>query len=265
MSKFECQGCLIKHRFEGKLEPRHCLYEGGITNWREIKESDRPDRSDGSDLSDEKRLPKLTVDMFDHPDCPDWVFALTVNQDGSVFGWEKRPCIWEISTPTAHWSANAGKESKFVKLPVVCDPRNWRNSLIERSPKLSDWCQPGKWVWHEQNGFGRVVEIIQEARGPMPKVEFQSGCGPQRDSELKPARVRPWTFEEAPEYIKIRIQKGYEKCFIFDRDNPRQRCISLERPSYGGYGWYDAELQGSLSAHWEQLDGSPCGVLEVIE
>lgn len=39
------------------------------------------------------KLPKLTVDVFNRPDCPPWVKWATVDNEGHVWGFASKPCL----------------------------------------------------------------------------------------------------------------------------------------------------------------------------
>lgn len=192
-------------------------------------------------LENIEQLPKLTAEVFDHPDCPAWATAAVVSSCG-----------------TGYW-VDGDFETGHKEIPGQFDFSNWKNSQINRPAKLPEWCKVGEWVWNSRNGFGKIVEIVQEARGAMPKVEFQGGCGPQRVSELKPARVRPWTFEEAPKAVKVII--GGVKQMIY-------LCSEVSGgPSCNYYAMNDRDL---LNCEWlaknaTQLNGKPCGTLEVVK
>lgn len=76
-----------------------------------------------------KELPKLTVEVFDHPDCPAWANYASVNKNGRVVFYED-------------------KKSPGAKADIgFFDASDWKNSLIERPKKqeqLPVWCKVGE-------------------------------------------------------------------------------------------------------------------------
>lgn len=82
----------------------------------------------------------------------------------------------------------------------------------------------------------------------MKPVDFKEGN--------KPARVRPWTFGEAPLMLKV-----------LDKQNKQEAVLSLCPDGYYRVGAFSSGRDNfqKIMRKYEQLDGSPCGVLEVVE
>lgn len=99
-------------------------------------------------------LPKLTVDVFSLPDCPEWAEWAAVDMNGTACYYDARPY------PTGTFFYNSHARSQLVEGDF--DASDWQNSLIERSNKatLPDWCKEGAWVYDKQNkDFVQVATV----------------------------------------------------------------------------------------------------------
>lgn len=65
---------------------------------------------------------KLTVDVFDREDCPEWAEYVAVDEDGTAYFFEREPSIVNDV-----WGAG----SRFKAIPVFATS-DWKNSLIKR-------------------------------------------------------------------------------------------------------------------------------------
>lgn len=86
-------------------------------------------------------LPKLTVDVFASPQCPDWAKYAAVDADGVAWYYGHKPvlgkCRW--GTP-GHTEVHAIYDScKYARF----DATDWEHSLIERPAVVPDWFKPG--------------------------------------------------------------------------------------------------------------------------
>lgn len=66
-------------------------------------------------------LPKLTADVFNHPDCPGWAKWAAVDKSGECYVYSGVP----IPEDDGWWLSYSGYVGDY-------DPSDWRNSLIER-------------------------------------------------------------------------------------------------------------------------------------
>ena len=84
-------------------------------------------------VTDCNQLPKLTVEVFNHPECPKWARYAAVDESGNAYWYASLPkneiyalthqCVWH-------------NESKnFEMIPGKFDASDWKNSLIERPSK----------------------------------------------------------------------------------------------------------------------------------
>lgn len=196
-------------------------------------------------------FPKLTVAIFDRPDCPDWCDAAVVSSCGIAY--------WiEGDFETAH-----------QEIPGQFDASDWRNSLIKRPEKqLPDWCKVGAWVY-DQNGdyFCKIIEIFGDRKSftaTRPGKNYTIGSGDLNYGfdKWKPARLRPWTFEEAPVDLKVHRIGNRERIDVLELSLDFCREEPLLVFSYAEKKYFSFS---DILTIWELLDGSPCGVLEVVE
>lgn len=120
MRKFECNAC---------SKVRKCIFYSELNeiagtcpvansygaDWREVEET----------VTNCNQLPKLTIEVFDRPECPEWAKYASVNKNGRV--------IFYVDKNSLGTKADIG----------FFDASDWENSLIERpkNVKLPDWCK----------------------------------------------------------------------------------------------------------------------------
>lgn len=147
---------------------------------------------------------------------------------------------------------------------------NWvakkEKPIPDKKPEVPDWCKVGAWVYDQQyDQFGKITEVHKDTG----KIEYRF-IHPARGSvcdcfggaiEYKNAiraRLRPWTFEEAPESVKTAENSEYRECCW------HLNGIVKGEPSFFCFG--DKFIPASkMAEEMVQLDGSPCGILEVAK
>lgn len=263
MKEFECVGgvggwhcAVLPHcrvlASERALAPEYCMYNGRKCKFREVVEP---------------QLPKLTAAVFEREDCPEWAQWAAVNSFGIAYYHEVAPYL--VDEYDNCW---ANLESvRASAIPGVWDAFDWKNSLIERPARtLPGWCQEGAWVWctHLRNGFARITQISPggfisyEWAKPIPfsavGVETGGGFWAKDILEfLKPSRLRTWTLEEAPVFLKLRYKGKVAIARLFRCEREWRYIVDID----GGDGVYLTLTD--IAEHGIQLDGQPCGVLEV--
>lgn len=230
MKKFECNACGIRictaEYQSGSGIPFKCTTEsGGKAIWREIKE-----------------LPKLTTEVFDRPDCPEWAKYAAVDKDGRGFYYHNKPrkndYNWGLSDVVG------------CKLIDNFDPSHWQNSLIERPAKthLPDWCKVGEWVYQRLNKKYIQIGNLDMAHLAMLEADIKNGATVQ-------ACKRPFNDKE----MKALVGKVIE-------DEDEVNLVSCFHKDTGkietDYESYDAE---SLKNSTFTIDGKPCYKLEHLE
>lgn len=74
------------------------------------------------------KLPKLTVDIFNHPDCPGWAKWAAVDECGDAYVYDTKPV-----KQSEDWHTDEGGD--FIG---EYDPADWQSSLIERPTAESE-------------------------------------------------------------------------------------------------------------------------------
>lgn len=139
MRKFECKGCenhCVTTMKTIECSPSFCLYDTIKVNWYEVMDSAENTQT----TVDSKQLPKLTVEVFDRPDCPGWAEYAVVNYKGRLSFFSDKPKF--EGEDYGCWSCSYAK-SKHID-NTNFDASDWQNSLIERPKKqeqLPDWCK----------------------------------------------------------------------------------------------------------------------------
>lgn len=181
-----------------------------------------------------------------------------------------------------HHAVESESQPKYCLMTGVAVRYDWREVTSDTPPKLTveeldsaktgvdlaegkgwtgyhlpDWCKVGAWCRTERTGYFTITEIEGGSCicGKSPNGEGQTVL----NEKISEARLRPWTKEEAPEILKVRRikEKDYFDVLTIDVDNGHEYAFeyfSQARQERFGFTWA-AEVM-------EQLDGSPCGVLE---
>lgn len=243
MKRWKCQviECVEDCVVEARIIPVNCPFGSGVVSWKKVEEpAPKP-------LS-EAILPKLTVEVFDRDDCPEWAKYAIVAPSGKAYYTSTIP---SYDTNKKAWGIFDGDASA---IPGKFNASDWQNSLIERpEKKLPDWVKVGAWVWCADCRAERKIEKIN---GNRITVRFSAPDATSYTgdiSEFKPARVRPWTFEEAPLQVKT---KDDVLTLYFTISDTWEYKASKRIP-----GAYSLEEVTELT----QADGSPCGVAEVAK
>lgn len=76
--------------------------------------------------------PKLTVEVFDRPNCPEWAQWAAIDEDENVYWYSEKPHKGLRSwIPSCPWT-----EARYRRiLNEVFDASDWKNNLIERPAK----------------------------------------------------------------------------------------------------------------------------------
>lgn len=174
------------------------------------------------------------------------------------------PCVIEWGDyPAPQYcpdSGNAADWREAVELPALPMP------TVKDSLTVPEWCKVGAWVYSAalRTEFARItgpgktsetlLAVTAEGLECLVLVDEQAiSCGATR-----PARVRPWTFEEAPESVKTAESSEYRECCW------HLNGIAKGEPSF--FCWRDNFISASkMAEEMVQIDGSPCGVLEIAE
>lgn len=92
----------------------------------EGKPEKKPSCEECANYKSKEELPKLTQEVFERPDCPEWAKWAAVDKSGAAFWYSERPKIaWPFHYSWAHGHNYMSLKGKF-------DATDWKNSLIER-------------------------------------------------------------------------------------------------------------------------------------
>lgn len=204
-------------------------------------------------------LPKLTVEVFDRPDCPKWAKYVAVDANGYGYWYEENPGL--LYTGIGHGS----------KVRLIGRFDSCVNSFIDRPEKktLPDWCKVGEWVYFLDDAIYAKITKIETVGYSVPNIHFENNTsriyGSLSWDGVSQARLRPWTFEEAPIVLKVQDPHGSALAYLSPFGG--KYVIAYHRPDkYEGLKLGETTFTFSAFADiFTQIDGSPCGVLEHLE
>lgn len=190
-----------------------------------------------------QELPKLTVEVFDHPDCPTWAKYAGLNKNGRVIFYED-------------------KKSPGVKADIgFFDASDWQNSLIERPKKqLPDWVCEGALAWDKQaEEYVHVVSVTDH------EVQFDGGTyctvAPEDVAEsYDQAFERPFNEQEMMALVgKVLLHKTSRNASLVTGFTPATEINGLSDCTVHVFGrdYTDGDLMRDCL-----IDGSPCKVYE---
>lgn len=203
-----------------------------------------------SNLPDKKQ-PKLTAEVFDRPDCPEWAKYAAVDKDSEGFYYRNKP----KKEGNKKWSLfGVGDYQHIGKF----DPSDWQNSLIERPAKLPEWCKVGEWVYCTQTGnYGKILSVdAEQVNIQLSSNETFSAKTNMMLKYGKAARLRPFNVDEMKALVgKVTKDAFGNISFITGYCAEREAVFS-------GTTNFTAEC---LLHSCYFLDNAPCGVLEHLE
>lgn len=126
-TRFICRNCKGVCRLEietgvlDPMNPRQCIYNW-LTTAREAK----------WELEQEESLPKLTAEIFNHPDCPKWAKTAAVNADGTAAWWSGT----YVKTFMNGWICYSSMPYDWRPIPGKFDATGWEYSLIKRPSEV---------------------------------------------------------------------------------------------------------------------------------
>lgn len=256
MRKYQCNACGIcicsAEYQDGSGVPFKCTY---VTDryckpqWEEIER-------------EVANLPKLTAEVFDRPDCPEWAKYAAVDGCGRGFYYEAFPRPHK----QGRFFLLSTVYGKSQRIPGKFDGANWINSIVIRQEKssLPDWCKVGEWVYYpEEMGHGVYLKISEIKTGFVHAKE-KDDYDPWRMSykhiceHAKPARLRPYNAEEMKPLVG-RVLNGSSQSnpfsFLVVYAEGDGSFVESHRFRYTA-----KELKGYFT-----IKGKPCGVLEHLE
>lgn len=256
MSKWKCKTPFCIKPCYAEL-PENCIPQNCILDnetFPDWWEEDEPTTKCSQSVTECNQLPKLTAEVFNRPDCPEWAQWAAVDENGVAYYYAEDPCARKYTWGS--WDSMKIIDGKFSS-------SDWKNSLIERPEKntLPDWCKVGGYGYDYASGYFKIVEIIDCERNL--KVEWVKegvqgtvfGCNLKCK---KQARLRPYNAEEMRGLVGMVICKGPSVHFVTGYEN----VFDGESMVHVNGCLYSAN---DLLRHGFTYDGKPCGVLEHLE
>lgn len=263
MKQYECSECPNRHCVSENTQndhPTNCVFGMSYCNWHKAEANKKP-----------SQLPKLTEEIFKHPEWPKEYIYAAVNKNGTVSGFMHSPKI------SGNWWADQSS-ARPIPYPLdhlgKFDNTDWEHSVVAlklpAEKRLPNWCKIGAWVWHKpHNAFAKITSITENyvEWKYIPPVQYgngtvQSTAGNIRymAEDLSHAYVRPWTFEEAPVLLKVRNRNGEFDILYLEYQSADD---GADQFMYFSQRNEEDLVLGTVAEEFIQLDGSPCGVLEV--
>ena len=197
------------------------------------------------------QLPKLTAEVFDRPDCPEWAQFAAVDQDGAGAYFESKPSLLS-------WCPWWDRTIKHCLIDDFekWDASDWQNSLVERpakKPELPEWCKVGEWCFCLDDDGGRKYFKITKI-----KDNFIYGEDWNIDYHfVKQARIRPYNADEMRGLVGVLIRKGQSLHIVTGYEN----ALDGECMIHVNGCLYNAnDLLRQFA-----IDNEPCGVLEHLD
>jgi hypothetical protein len=227
----------------GSNPPRRCHHDDNISNWCEVK--DEP-------TTKSSQLLKLTAEVFDRPDCPNWARYAVINHNGRLSFFGDKPKF--EGEDYGCWSCDDYRYTHINN--AFFDPSDWQNSLIERPAKekaLPDWCKVGNWVYYIP--LIEYCKIEQMNEGFMLRfVDGDSTAIPLEDvNNLAQVNQRPFNEKEMQGLVGKMLDTSSSIELIVCYDKYAGDIITHDDT-------YSAERL--MSATDWRIDGKPCFKLE---
>lgn len=199
------------------------------------------------------QLPKLTVEVFDRPNCPEWAQYAAVNKNGLCFFYHNKP-DYGVCNYAGKWYVD---DCKYAALTgEKFDPSDWQNSLIERPAKLPDWCKVGEWVYHDSDGYYYKIKSIDKVNDEIQITDGESEYTytvNEIGTLFSPARLRPYNADEMRRLVGKVVGDKDGNIYLVVCYVPRGRGLLI-----GGFYFNEQEIiDGGFI-----IDGKPCGKLE---
>ena len=239
-------------------------------------------------VTDCNQLLKLTAEVFDRPDCPEWAKFAVVDVQGLAYWYQYPPLADERIGVWKAWG------NKRQLIDGFFDRSDWQNSLIERPEKkqassdenlrnvkyrvfdedyqreqyidflknkkselavFPEWCKVGEWVYSpcccdpNKGTYFKVTQI-----NGVCIIGEENVC--HVDNAVR-ARLRPYNTEEMQALVgKIICWDRREKIYIVEC------CADFYGEISVYFGGNEHSAKDLIVGKYILSDGKPCGVLE---
>lgn len=222
MSKFECTnsrciyGCKLEVNGQKKA-PEKCQYTGMETHWVRVE---------SEQFGNSEQLPKLTVDVFNQPDCPEWAKWAGLAPDGCLVYFRNCPDL--------------------DNMPAL-ESISLKNSLIERPEK--------KELRHTPDFLPiRFKKLHPDAKAPYQATPGSAGWDLTATS-VEPIKGNLW-LNKYGTGLAVEIPKGYVG-LVF----PRSSVYKTHTGLTNCVGVIDSDYRGEISAVF--TSGAKCNDYKV--
>lgn len=187
---------MAAHYFETmNAEQFNILYDTSMTDYFCDEVDDAEEKI--KQMLPKTELPKLTVEVFDRPDCPKWAKYAAVDKDGGLYFYANEP---SLETSAGEWSYYYG-DGRWGRFGDNFDASDWKNSLIERPAKLPDWCKVGGVVFDcNEREYARVLDIMNDDDVVLDYMETEPSIQIKSKKYIIDccfqARIRPYNVNE---------------------------------------------------------------------
>jgi hypothetical protein len=245
MKKYECNKCHFKTdcTFTGSVKPECCAVSKKFSpDWHEVKEA----------VTDCNQLPKLTAEVFERPDCPEWAKYAAVDANGVGVYYRNKP-----KKEGKQWVLFGVAEFRCIG---KFDASDWQKSLIERPAKeekaLPDWCKVGAIGYCIDCGYFEVKDMQADTITVKAIASGTEHCYSVIDAMFfKKARKRPFNAYEMRGLVGKVIRAGFVYYLVHTYLEYKGGEVLI-----GNENHYNADgLMGFT------VDGKPCYVLEHLE
>lgn len=122
----KCLGCVYSQaQGEGA---RKAFYYECFPEEKPVEKTSCDECANYKPKEESKKLPKLTQEVFERKDCPEWAKWAAVDESGKAYWYSEKPEPIETQ-----WWPNLGELQRIEKsIQSKFDASDWQNSLIER-------------------------------------------------------------------------------------------------------------------------------------
>lgn len=171
------------------------------------------------DSTQDKPLPKLTAEVFNHPDCPAWANYAAVHNGNLIFT-NQEPRIDEHGLFVS--ANNAAKPDKILVVPFKSS-EHYLSQVIKRpvkENKLPDWCKVGEWVYdRHQHGYEKIIATEDGSLYCIKTKNNGFFTGDYATENFVPARLRPYNAEEMRQLVGKMVEKGDGLALVLGIEN----------------------------------------------
>lgn len=206
-----------------------------------------------------KSFPKLTEEVFDRPDCPEWAKYAAVGNSGYAYWFKDKPLPGVDKSTISMLDSWVSYGIKQL-ITGLWDSSDWQNSLIERTEKneeksLPDWCKVGEWAYSTVYDEYSKIRDIDEFEVTFDRGAYCSIAHASFVADYKQARPRPYNAKEMQKLVGKALELDGNRDLVTSYDGESETV-------YADSMWMNAD---ELLSNGYTIDGKPCCILEHLE